>query len=224
MTSPVWYRPCLIKCSLPPWVTSFLPALPVILYANASICGILLTASSVSVETIIWFFLLRSILMNYLCILRISCTWLWSIILLVCYCILIANILSRIYASILICEIHLSFHFCIAFVFNLSFPGENYLKLVLFCICLCLHTESNPNLCNPRDGSPPTRLLCPWNSPGKNTGAGAISFSRLSSWSSNWNFIACVSCIGRQVLYQLSHWRSPFIVYALEQSGLPRWS
>ena len=93
--------------------------------------------------------------MNYLCILRISCTWLWSIILLLCHCILIANILSRIYASILICETHLSFHFCIAFVFNLSFPGENYLKLVLFCICLCLHTESNSTLCNPMDGSPP---------------------------------------------------------------------
>ena len=123
-------------------------------------------------------FLLRSILMNYLCIFRISCTLLWSITLLVCCCILIVNIFSRIYVSMLICEVHLSFLFCIAFVFNLSLLGENYLKVVVFCICLCLHTESNPTLCNPMDCSPPTRLLCPWNSPGKNTGAGAISFSR----------------------------------------------
>ena len=161
--------------------------------------------------------------MNYLCILRISCTWLWSITLLVCYCILIANILAWIYASILICEIHLSFLFCIAFVFNLSLPGENHLKVVLFCICLCLHTESSPTLCNPMDCGPPTRLLCPWNFLGKNTGASAISFSRWSSQSSNRTLISCVSWIGRQVLYQLSHWGSPFCVYALEQFGLPGW-
>ena len=31
--------------------------------------------------------------------------------------------------------------------------------------------QSCPTLCDPIDGSPP-RLLCPWDSPGKNTGVG----------------------------------------------------
>ena len=34
-------------------------------------------------------------------------------------------------------------------------------------------------------GLQPTRLLCPWDSPGKNTGVGAIPFSR-SSWLRDW--------------------------------------
>ena len=45
----------------------------------------------------------------------------------------------------------------------------------------------------------PTRLLCSWNSPGKNMGWVAISFSRQSSWSRDWTR---VSCIGRQILYR----------------------
>ena len=45
----------------------------------------------------------------------------------------------------------------------------------------------------------PTRLLCPWNSPGKNTGVG--SHSLLQG-------IFPTQC--RQILYLLSHQRSPF--------------
>ena len=33
----------------------------------------------------------------------------------------------------------------------------------------------------------------------------AVSFSRGSSWPRDWTHITCVSWIGRQVLYQLSH-------------------
>jgi len=35
-----------------------------------------------------------------------------------------------------------------------------------------LRAQSCPTLCDPMNCSPPTRLLCPWNSPGKNTGMG----------------------------------------------------
>ena len=35
-----------------------------------------------------------------------------------------------------------------------------------------LHAQSCPTLYDPMNCSPPTRLLCPWNSPGKNTGMG----------------------------------------------------
>ena len=46
----------------------------------------------------------------------------------------------------------------------------------------------------------PTRLLCPWNSPGRNIGVVAVSFFRGSSQPGDRTH---VSCIGRKVLY---HW------------------
>ena len=45
------------------------------------------------------------------------------------------------------------------------------------CMCVCIHiklvlvAESCPTLCDAVDRSP-TRLLCPWDLPGKNTGVG----------------------------------------------------
>ena len=44
------------------------------------------------------------------------------------------------------------------------------------------------------------QILCPRNSPGKNTGVGCISFSSGSSWPRDWTYI---SCIGKLILY---HW------------------
>ena len=44
-------------------------------------------------------------------------------------------------------------------------------------------------------------LLCPWNSPGKNTRVGCISFSRGSFQPRDRTCVPCVSCIGRHVLY-----------------------
>ena len=50
-------------------------------------------------------------------------------------------------------------------------------------------------------GLQPTRLLCPWDSPGKSTGVGAISFSRGSSRPRGQTHAFSVFCIGRQLLY-----------------------
>ena len=41
------------------------------------------------------------------------------------------------------------------------------------CMCVCVPTQSRLTLCDPVDCSP-TRLLCPWDSPGKNTGVGCL--------------------------------------------------
>ena len=51
-----------------------------------------------------------------------------------------------------------------------------------FFLCACMHTQSCPILCDPRDCSPlllhpwsslsMDRFLCPWDFPGKNTGVG----------------------------------------------------
>ena len=43
------------------------------------------------------------------------------------------------------------------------------------CVCAYSVTQSCPALCDPMDHSPPGPL-CPWNSPGKNTGVGCNIF------------------------------------------------
>ena len=51
-------------------------------------------------------------------------------------------------------------------------------------------------LCNPMD-----RLLCPWDSPGKNSGVVAMPSSRGSSRPRDKTRVSFVSCIGSWVLY-----------------------
>ena len=46
----------------------------------------------------------------------------------------------------------------------------------------------------------PTRLLCPWESPGKNTGVGGLPYPPPGIFLTH---VSYVSCIGRQVLYHL---------------------
>ena len=69
-----------------------------------------------------------------------------------------------------------------------------------------LVTQSCPALCNPMDCSPPGRLFCAWDSPGKNTGAGCLSLFQgiLPSQGSNLGALHC-----RQILYHLSHQGNP---------------
>ena len=38
-----------------------------------------------------------------------------------------------------------------------------------------------------------TRFLCPWNSPGKDTGVGSHSFLRRSSWPRGWTWVFCLT-------------------------------
>ena len=56
-------------------------------------------------------------------------------------------------------------------------------------------------LCNPMDCKP-ARLLCPWDSPGKILEWVAVPSSKGSSRLRDQTRSSCVSCIGRQVLYQ----------------------
>ena len=43
----------------------------------------------------------------------------------------------------------------------------------------------------------------------QHTNVAATSYSRGSSWPRDWTHISCISCIGRQILYQLCHLGSP---------------
>ena len=51
--------------------------------------------------------------------------------------------------------------------------------------------QSCLTLCSPWAAAP--RLLCPCASPGKNTGVGAISFSRGSSWPRDQTWVSCIA-------------------------------
>ena len=76
---------------------------------------------------------------------------------------------------------------------------------------MCMYAkslQSRPTLCNPMDCSPP-ELLCPWNSPGQNTGVGSLSLLQgiFPTQGSNPGLPHC-----RRILYQLSHKGSPRIL------------
>ena len=61
---------------------------------------------------------------------------------------------------------------------------------ICVCVCVCVHTytyeyvlvtQSCPALCDPKDYSPPSRILCPWDFPGKTTGLGCLSLLQYMS-------------------------------------------
>ena len=79
----------------------------------------------------------------------------------------------------------------------LHLPGNNYAWVCAKSLQLC------PTL-RPY-GLKPARLLCPWDSPGKNTGVVAMPSSRESSQLRDGTCISCVSYIGRWILYLLYH-------------------
>ena len=63
-----------------------------------------------------------------------------------------------------------------------------------------------PALCDPM----PTKPLCSWNSPGKNTGVGCCFLLQgiFLTQGSNLGLLHC-----RQILYHLSHYGSPRYIY-----------
>ena len=87
---------------------------------------------------------------------------------------------------------------------------------------LCVLAQSCPIL-----GDPMSRLLCPWDFPGKNTGVGC-HFLLLGIFPTQGStHISCISCIGRWILYHCTpenFFPHPFIwLRGAEWSGhLPR--
>ena len=69
------------------------------------------------------------------------------------------------------------------------------------CVCVCVCVT-----CSVVSSSQPTRLLCPWDSPGKNTGVGSYPLLQgiFLTQGSNLGLLHC-----RQILYYLSHQGSP---------------
>ena len=69
-------------------------------------------------------------------------------------------------------------------------------------------------------GLGPARLLCPWNSPGRNTEVGSHSLLRgiFPTQGLNLGLLHC-----RQILYHLSHQRQAQITKPVSLRYLPRW-
>ena len=85
-----------------------------------------------------------------------------------------------------------------------NFGDRNNNKTIL-CVLSCFSCVQAVQPC----GLQPTRLLCPWGFPGKNTGVGCHALLQGSSRPRDRR--TCVSCIGRQVLYHWHHLGSPYL-------------
>ena len=75
---------------------------------------------------------------------------------------------------------------------------------------ICSVTQSCPTLWP--HGLQHTRLLCPWNSPGQNTGVGSRSLLQ-EIFPIQWSNPGLLDC--RQILYHLSHQGSPLYINAM---------
>ena len=73
--------------------------------------------------------------------------------------------------------------------------GEQFELDACMLSCFVLSDSLGPH------GLQPARLLCPWDSPGKNTGAGCHAYLRGIFPTQGWNPHSCVSFTDRQVLY-----------------------
>ena len=98
-----------------------------------------------------------------------------------------------------------------AFVVTYRWPGfmkmfaHNFLRvrgfLSLPCVCMLSHSVLSNSL--QPFGLHPTRLLHPWNFPGKNTGMGCYFLLQESPWPRDWTLVSCVSCIAGRFC---THW------------------
>ena len=80
----------------------------------------------------------------------------------------------------------------------------NYVNIVLWC---CKVAQSSPESLQPH-GLWPARLLCPWDSPARNTGVGCY-FLLLGIFPTQGLKLGLLHC--RQTLYRLTHQGSPVI-------------
>ena len=105
------------------------------------------------------------------------------------------------------------FYLNLIFFSSMALLGKNSLLwgvCVCVCVCVCVHSaaQSCPTLWSPMDCSPPSSSVCGIPEV-KILGQIAISFSKRSSWWWDGTHFSCVSCTGRQILYQLHHLGSP---------------
>ena len=80
---------------------------------------------------------------------------------------------------------------------------------VCVCVCVCISHSAMSDSLQP-NGLQPIRLLCPWNTPGKNTRVGCHSTLQGVFPTQGLNLSLLHY---RQILHHLSHQGSPFRIY-----------
>ena len=80
---------------------------------------------------------------------------------------------------------------------------------VCLCVCVCVCVSSSVVSVSVNHCLEAARLLCPWNSPGKNTGVDYHSLLQRIFPTQELN-LGLLHC--RQILYRLSYERSPLVV------------
>ena len=98
-----------------------------------------------------------------------------------------------------------------------TFP-LNFRSMICYqlCVYVCVtHSVVSDSLQS--HGLKATRLLCPWNSPGMNTGVGSLSLLQgiFPIQGLNWGLLHC-----RWILYQLSYQGSPVMSILIMKSFL----
>ena len=92
---------------------------------------------------------------------------------------------------------------------------------VCVCVCVCMHVHaqllSRVNSWQPY-GLQPVRLLCPWDSPCKNTRLGCHALLQGIFPTQGLNLHLLNLCVGRQVLYHLCHLGSPCVLLNISKS------
>ena len=87
-------------------------------------------------------------------------------------------------------------------------------RLIKWLTYVCSVAYSCQTLRSPIDCSPPGSSVH-GNFQARILEQVAISFSRRPSWPRDWTHVSCISCTGRQGLYQLSHQGSPLFIFYL---------
>ena len=75
--------------------------------------------------------------------------------------------------------------------------------------CVCVFSCSIVSDSLQPHGVEPTRLLCPWDSPGKNTGVDYHALLQGIFPTQRWNPCLCISSIGRQIFPHSATWEAP---------------
>ena len=105
---------------------------------------------------------------------------------------------------------------------NLNFISQNnnhlYKYFIVVYVCICVLSHFSHVWLSQLYGPYPARLLCPWDSPGKNTGVGCHVLLQGSSQPRDQTHISHVSCIYRWVLYHQCHLGSPMCINGFDQN------
>ena len=108
-------------------------------------------------------------------------------------------------------DVHSDFTDCIALSYSISYKYKELIHNFIFVHIWSISRSVVSDTLWPR-GLQPTRLLCPWNPQGQNTGVGSFSLLQgiFLTQGSNPGLLHC-----RQILYHLNYWGRSVHIWVL---------